>query len=116
MGPGFRVFITDNLIPFAVSFEAEMIADIRTRYVVDEDDPVDFCGGSRQWKLRLEELIPAGNGESADPVEPFELRVETDAVIENYYYCKWTSIQRSFTREGLRKIRKGIAMAREVEV
>jgi hypothetical protein len=116
LGPGFTVSINERFQTNVISFAEEEVREREAEFSTAESAPVGISEGKHYWKITLEELIPAGNGESADPVEPFELRVETDAVIENYYYCKWTSIQRSFTREGLRKIRKGIAMAREVEV
>ena len=81
--------------------------------MVDEDDPVDFCGGSRQWKLRLEELIPAGSPQITDTEGGFTLRVESETVTEYYYRCCWTSVRREYTRQGLRRIRTGICLARQ---
>lgn len=37
----------------------------------------------------------------------------TDLKTEIYYHCDWTSIRREFTKDGLRKIRRGFAMLRE---
>jgi DNA repair protein RecO (recombination protein O) len=45
----------------------------------------------------------------------FELRVERDAGTETFYHCRWLSIRREMDRSGLRRIRKGISMLREVE-
>ena len=115
MGPGFRVFVKEILMPFAVSFEAEQVVDVEAQYVMGEDDPIGIRNGSRIWKIRLEELIPAGNLEVKDPEGVFQLRLESDTVTEAYYHCRWTSVRREFTRQGLRRIRTGISMFRQEE-
>ena len=113
MGPGFQVYVKENLVPFAVSFEAEQVADLEAQYVMGEDDPIGIRNGSRIWKLRLEELIPAGNLEAEDPEGTFQVRLESSTVTEVYYNCRWTSIRREFTRQGLRRVRTGISMLRQ---
>ena len=113
MGPGFRVFVKENIAPFAVSFHAEQVIDIEAQYEMGEDAPIGIRKGSWVWKLQLEELIPAGNLETRDPEGSFEVRVESDTVTETYYHCRWTSIRREFTRQGLRRIRTGISMLRQ---
>ena len=113
MGPGFRVYVKENSVPFAVSFQAEQVVDIAAQYEMGEDAPIGIRNGSWVWKIRLEELIPAGNMEARDPEGGFELRVESDTVTETYYRCYWTSVRREFTRQGLRRIRTGISMRRQ---
>ena len=51
--------------------------------------------------------------EKAEPVGAFTLEISTDVKTELYYHCRWTSVKREFSREGLRKTRRGIAMLRE---
>jgi len=51
--------------------------------------------------------------EKAEPVGAFTLEISTDVKTELYYNCRWTSVKREFSREGLRKTRKGIAMLRQ---
>lgn len=46
--------------------------------------------------------------------ELFELKLTTDIQTERYYHCRWTSVKREFTKNGLRKTRIGVAMDREV--
>lgn len=115
LGPGFTVYINEHFENHVTAFSEEEVREREAEFTTGESSPVGISEGKHYWKITLDELIPAGNGEVADPVEPFQLRVETDALIETYYHCKWTSIQRSYTREGLRRIRKGIAMLRQVE-
>ena len=113
LGPGFRVYLKGSLQPFAISFQAEKEIDMAPQYEMGEDAPIGIRKGSWIWKMRLEELIPSGNVETADSEGPFELRVESDTVTESYYQCRWTSVQREFTRQGLRRIRTGISMLRQ---
>ena len=120
---GFRIYIGGRWgkrvahgVPLTTIFTSEEeVLERQAEFTTGENAPVGISEGKRYWKITLEELIPAGNGEVADPVEPFELRIESDAVLETYYHCKWTSIERSFTKEGLRRVRKGISMLRQVE-
>ena len=113
MGPGFQVFVNENLMPFALSFQAERQMDLAAQYEMGEDAPIGIRSGSWVWNIRLEELIPAGNVEAGDPEGVFQLRLESDTVTETYYHCRWTSVRREFTREGLRRIRSGISMLRQ---
>lgn len=113
MGPGFQVYMNDNLISFAVSFEAEQVEDLEAQYEMGEDAPIGIRNGSCLWRLRLEELIPAGNMEIGEPEGAFQLRLESDTVKEVYSHCRWTSIRREFTRQGLRRVRTGISMRRQ---
>lgn len=113
MGPGFQVFIQEKLVPYAVSFEAEQVRECHAQYEMGENAPIGIAGGSWLWKLRLEELIPAGNLETINPEGNFELRLENDTTTETYYHCRWQSVRREFTRQGLRRIRSGISMLRQ---
>jgi hypothetical protein len=113
MGPGFRVYLSEKAVTFAVSFEAEQILDNEICYEMGEDAPIGIGKGRWYWKFRLEELIPAGSWENHHPEGVFQLRIETATKKETYYHCRWTSVRREFTREGLRLIRSGISVLRE---
>lgn len=113
VGPGFYVYINELQQYYAVSFSEEELTGCQAEFVMGESDPAGVSRGSRLWQIQLEELIPAGSPESAEPTGEFELRVVTDLKTETYYHCDWTSIRREFTKDGLRKIRRGFAMLRE---
>ncbi len=112
MGPGFRVYLAENQVTFAVSFQAEQVLDNEVRHEMGEVAPIGISSGGWYWKFQLEELIPAGNWESAHPEGTFQLRIETATKQETYYHCRWTSVRREFTRQGLRRIRTGISLLR----
>lgn len=115
IGPGFKVYINEVYQPFAVGFQEEETTGYGAEYVMGQCAPAGISREEYLWHIQLEELIPAGSPESAEPAANFELKLVTDVKQEMYYYCRWTSIHREFTREGLRRIRKGICMDR-VEV
>ena len=115
IGPGFTVHLSDVYHPYAVSFTATETADHELQYEMGETAPVALIPGSRGWKLELEELIPAGSPEAKQLADLFTLKLTTDLQTEYYHRCRWSSVKREFTKDGLRKIRVGYAMSREVK-
>lgn len=115
IGPGFTVHLSDIYHPYAVSFTATETADHEVRYEMGETAPIGLSQGSRGWKLELEEVIPAGSPEAEQPADLFTLKLTTDIQTEFYYHCRWTSVKREFTKDGLHKTRVGYAMSKEVE-
>lgn len=114
MGPGFSVYINDTYIPYAVSFVGEKTTEQEVRYGMGQSEPVGLSPGQYHWKITLEEQIPAGSPAVKQAAELFELRLEkSTGYVETYYHCRWTSEKRTYTREGLRRIRTGICMLME---
>lgn len=113
MGPGFTAYINEIRQPYAVAFFEEEVPGYQAEYVMGESAPAGISPGSCIWNIQLEELIPAGSPETIEPAGAFMLRITTDVKTETYFHCRWTKITREFTREGLRRIRKGICMLRE---
>ena len=101
--------------PNAIAFSEEEVSGVQAEYVMGESAPAGASQGSSLWYIQLEELFPAGTPEKAEPVGAFTLEISTDVKTELYYHCRWTSVKREFSREGLRKTRKGIAMLRQEE-
>ena len=102
LGPGFRAYINDIVQPNAIAFSEEEVSGVQAEYVTGESAPAGASQGSSLWYIQLEELFPAGTPEKAEPVGAFTLEIST-------------SVKREFSREGLRKTRKGIAMLRQEE-
>ena len=113
MGPGFSVYINDVRQYFATAFSEEEQQGFQAEYAMGEGAPVGISGGECLWSITLEELIPAGSPETREPEAAFQLKVVTKMKTEVYYHCRWTSVRREFTRDGLRRVRKGIAMDRQ---
>ena len=114
LGPGFYAYINGTAQPFAICFEEEEIREETAEFAMGEESPVGISRGARLWHITLEELILPGSPETKEPKDVFTLQIERDAGTETFYHCRWTSIRRKMDRSGLRRIRKGIAMDREV--
>lgn len=115
LGPGFYVYINELYHHHVVNFWEEEVQEREARYEMGEILPIGISQGKTQWEIGMEELIPAGSAELEEPKGAFKLRLETDGKVETFYHCQWTSVKREFTQEGVRRIRKGISMLREVE-
>ena len=111
--PGFYVYINEVRQNNAICFSEEEVPDTKVEYVTGETEPVGFSRTGAIWHIQLEELIPAGTLEPDEPPGVFKLKLVTDRKTEIYYSCMWTSVKREFTKDGLRRTRKGICMLRE---
>ena len=112
--PGFYCDIDGWNHRFAVAFSAEQTNGAKAEYVMGEAEPVGISLGCGLWEMELEELIPVGSPEVAEPEGAFTLVITTDNQEEVYSGCRWYSIKRQFTKQGLRRIRKGYALHRTV--
>ncbi len=110
--PGFYVYINDLLQLNAVAFSEEETSQLQKEYAMGEAAAAGIFRQPRQWSIRLEEEVPHGNTETAEPQDGFTLKVVSDVKTEEYTGCYWTSIQREFTKDGLRRIRRGFAQGR----
>lgn len=115
LGPGFQVYLNDVLHPWAVSFSAEKVQEQTMEFATRSPVAVAITSGSYYWNLHLEEQIPPGFEEVSEADEEFQLRVIRGNQSEQYGPCRWRSVTRSFTPEGLRRVCKGIALMREEE-
>ena len=115
LGPGFEVYINEVLQPFAVGFSEEETNELQAEYVMGEELPDGISTGRKKWVFQIEEHIPIGAPEAKQVFPQFEVKVVSTLKTERYLKSRWTSVHREFTREGLVRIRKGIAQER-VEV
>ena len=113
VGPGFYCYV-DNLIHrFVIGFTSVEQTGAAAEYVIGEAVPIGTSIGTAGWEIQLEELIPVGSPEFASPSEPCVVKIVTDQKTEIYSGCRWISVRREFTKQGLRRIRTGIALQRE---
>lgn len=114
IGPGFWVHINDLQVLNVTAFTAEQTAENQVQYAMGENLPVGISPGKKLWSIRLEEVIPAGTSEVAQTSDLFELRLTTPIQKETFHHCRWESEKREYTRNGLHRVRIGVAMTREV--
>ena len=102
-GPGYSITIGQQPMNHVVSFVAQRATD---------DEVTEL--GSAKWTFTMEELLPPGTSEPADPQEPFALSVVRALGDELFTGCRFTSQQREDTIRGVTQIRKGTAENRAV--
>lgn len=111
--PGFYCYVDNMVLPFAVGFSVEHISGAQPEYEMGEPIPGRYSAGADRWELRTEELIPCGSPEMAAAEGEFVLKFVTDRKTEIYSGCRWTSVRREFTSQGLKRICQGVAWKRE---
>ena len=102
-GPGYSITIGQQPMEYVVSFSARRAVD-------DEVTALADAG----WTFTLEELLPPGTSEPADPAEPFSLAVTRALGDEVFTGCVFTEQSREDTIRGVTQIRKGTATGRTV--
>lgn len=112
-GGPFTVTINGVVQPYAVSFTGEESTGKQAVHVMGEVLPEGLSQGKRLWNICLEEKIPLGSPETAEPEGEFEMKVSAGVKTELYSRCGWTSIRREVAGSGVRRIRKGVAMLRK---
>lgn len=113
--PGFYCYVDDRYHRYAIDFQSEQTTDVQLVHGMGQPAAVGSYPGREIWQIRLEEQIPAGSDEVQEPEGDFEVKIISDLITETFSGCRWTSIQRQRNRQGLRRIRKGYALKREVD-
>ena len=116
LGPGFKVYLNNVLHHSVTDFTEEKIQKQTMEYIAGSPEGIMIVPGSYHWNLCLEEHFPAGVQETPEPEEEFQLRILREGSAQIYEPCRWTSVTRSFTAEGLRRICKGIALTRKEDL
>jgi hypothetical protein len=113
IGPGFQVYINNVLQPYATGFTSLKEADHKVIYSVGITMPEGSTAGPFLHTFQLEEMIPIGQTTPESHTGSFTIRVETEKTVEKFFVCRWSSIRQEYTKEGMKRIRKGIARIRE---
>jgi hypothetical protein len=113
--PGFYCYVDNQIHRFVTGFTAVQETGAAAQYVIGQAQPIGTSVGTEVWEIQLEELIPVGSPEFENQTEPCVVSILTEDKTETYSGCRWTSIRREFTKQGLRRIRKGVALQREEE-
>lgn len=112
--PGFYCYVAEKRLPFIQSFTAERTTDVQPVYSLKAVAPWGLTSGKQLWQLEIQEQIPVGEAEIQAPEGEFSLRLETDPLTEIFTGCRWTSVKRQRSKEGLYRVCKGYALNREV--
>ena len=77
-----------------------------------QSTPARVTPGAGGWEI---ELVQSGAAEPAEGTEPFTLTVHAAGAVQRYLGCCWNETEILLGGEGLKRIRRGYALAREVE-
>lgn len=110
---GFYVYIDEQLQRFAVGFSEEDQTGVRAEYAMGESTPGGYSRGKRSYGIAVEEVIPVGSPEETAETGEFTLKLTTQQKTVCYTGCRWTEVNREYTKQGLRRVRKGLARERQ---
>ena len=77
-----------------------------------QSEPVGVTPGTGGWQI---ELVQSGAAEPEEGQEPFTLTVHAAGAAQRYLGCCWNETEIVLGGEGIRRIRRGFALKREVE-
>lgn len=102
-GPGYAITINSQAMEHVTGF-----------YINRKTDDEVTSISKAIWNFTLEELLPPGTSEPADPAEPFTLLVSRSNGDELLSGCSWNSVKREDTLRGVSQVRSGTATSRAV--
>ncbi|MDO5545790.1 MAG: hypothetical protein Q4F81_08205 [Eubacteriales bacterium] len=111
--PGFYCYVDGALQRFATNIRIEEVTGRQVEFQMGEVVPMGVSDGCHYWNIELEEVIPAGSAVSAEPGTDFTIQLITDEKTEEFSGCTWLSASRVYSKEGLRRIHKGVALGRK---
>lgn len=111
--PGFYCYVDGNLQRFATNIRIEEVTGRQVEFAMGEAAPMGVSEGCCYWNIELEEVIPAGSAVSAEPGREFTIRLITDEKTEEFSGCVWQTTSREYSKEGLRRIHRGVALGRK---
>lgn len=111
--PGFYCYMDGLYYQFVTNIKIEEQTGRRLEFVMGEPVPTGLSEGSRYWNIEVEEEIPAGSGITREPPDSFSMKLYTDKLSEEFTDCCFQSTFREYTKSGLRRVHKGIALGRK---
>ena len=111
--PGFYCYVDGKIQRFAANIRVEEVTGRQLEYAMGEASPTGVSEGRHYWNIELEEVIPAGSAVTAEAGTDFTLKLITDEKTEEFEHCTWLSTSRTYSKEGLRRVHKGVALSRK---
>ena len=111
-GSGWQVLRDDVEEKNVLSFRAVRDQGRRLVGTFCQSIPTRVTPGAGGWQI---ELVQSGTGEREEGAEPFTLTVCAGGVRQRYLGCCWNETEIVLGSEGLKRIRRGFALEREVE-
>lgn len=101
--PQYTVYIDDTALNYVTGFSAESTAELYR--LTAEDGTEEILRDTQVWVLTVEELFSPEIPPGAESEEYFTLAVTREGGTETYSKCKWESIRRTETAQGVLQVR-----------
>ena len=111
-GSGWQVLRDEIEEKNVLSFRAVRNQGRRLLGAFCQSEPVRVTPGAGGWQI---ELVQSGAAEPGEGEEPFTLTVRAAGAEQRYLGCCWNETEIILGGEGLKRIRRGFALTREVE-
>lgn len=111
-GSGWRVLRDGIEEKSVLSFRAVRNQGRRLLGAFCQSEPVRVTPGAGGWQI---ELVQSGAAEPEEGQEPFDLTIHAGGAAQCYLGCCWNETEIVLGGEGLKRIRRGFALKREVE-
>lgn len=111
-GSGWRVLRDGAEENHVLSFRAVRNQGRRLLGAFCQSEPVRVTPGAGGWQI---ELVQSGTAEPEEGQEPFTLTVQAGGAAQRYLGCCWNETEIVLDGQGLKWIRRGFALTREVE-
>lgn len=110
----FSVHLGGQWLRYAVRFAGEQQVELEPVGAMGQAEAAGVLRQDKGWRFTLEERYPPNAREIDPPAEPFLIQVRRGVLGELYDGCRWQSVLREDTPEGLRLVRVGRAGTRSV--
>lgn len=111
-GGRWQVLRDDSEEKHVLSFRAVRNQGRRLLGAFCRSEPVGVTPGAGGWQI---ELVQSGGLETEEGQEPFTLTVRAGGAEQRYLDCCWNETELLLEAGGLKRIRRGFALRREVE-
>lgn len=99
----YSVQLDGELLPYVTAFSAVFTGELYQS--VSEDGETAILHNAKVWALTVEELLPPESTPEEDAAEVFSLSVIRTSGTESYTQCRWDTVRRTETADGIRQVR-----------
>ncbi len=100
----YTVYLNEIQMPYVTAFSASFRGELYQN-VSEETGETEILYTDQAWALSITEMLPLEAVEQSDAGEPFTISLVRNGVRETYGQCRWDSVRRTETAEGVRQWR-----------
>lgn len=103
VSPSFTLQLDQSELPYVTAFSAVFTGELYQN--TSEEGETSIAYNTKVWTLTVEELLPPETEPEEDNGEAFTLSVIRQGGTESYTQCRWDTIRRTETTDGVRQVR-----------